>query len=175
MKILNERDSFLSNYEVDQHLKDVKRKYNWTFQPEDEAAQDYNKKKFTKRFTACGLDLEVITRDTLAYLSNSPIAVIDTREKFKLLMEFLNGFELMKVEKLQIVNSLPRSMVHLYALVEECDLRFSTEVCESFIGKINELFPVEEEEDAAEGEDDEDVEEEEVEVLEVDVLEIIEE
>ena len=65
-------------------------------------------------------------------------------------MEFLNQFELMKVEKLQIVNSLPRSLVVLYALVEECEDRFGEETSESIIEKINELFPIQEEEEEEE-------------------------
>lgn len=155
MKILNERESFLSNYEVSEHLKDIKKKYNWTFSAQDE---EDNRKKYTKRFTACGLGLEVITRDILAYVTNNPNSSIDTPEKFTALATFLNQFDLMKVEKLQIINSLPRSMVHLYALVEECDLRFDEETCESIIRKINELFPVEEEEEEEEGEEGEDAE-----------------
>ena len=36
MKVLTERDSFLSNYEVLQHLQNIKKKYNWSFNPNDE-------------------------------------------------------------------------------------------------------------------------------------------
>ncbi|ODV78751.1 uncharacterized protein CANTADRAFT_91042 [Suhomyces tanzawaensis NRRL Y-17324] len=161
MKILNERDSFLSNYEVGEFMKDIKKKYNWTFTAEDDEAQANDKRKFKKRFTACGLELEVITRDVLSYLSNSASSAIDTQQNFQKLMEFLNGFELMKIEKLQIVNALPRSMVHLYALVEECDLRFDEERCELIIAKINELFPVEEEEEEEEQEEQDEGEESE--------------
>ncbi|KAK6456928.1 putative DNA-directed RNA polymerase III subunit [Scheffersomyces xylosifermentans] len=153
MKILNERDSFLSNYEVAEHLKDIKKKYNWTFTKEDEEEHNNDKRKNRKRFAACGLNLEVITRDILAYVANSSTAVIDSPAKFQELMVFLNGFDLMKVEKLQIVNSLPRSMVTLYALVEECDQRFDEERSQSIIDKINELFPVEEEEEEEEEEE----------------------
>ncbi|CAK7900789.1 DNA-directed RNA polymerase III subunit RPC9 [[Candida] anglica] len=149
MKILNPRDKFLSNYEVLSHLQDIKKKNNWTFGPEE------NDKKFQKkRFTACGLDLEVITRDLSSYLQSSPCGVIESDEQFSQLMLFLNTFELEKIEKLQIVNSLPRSMVCLYAVVEECDQRFDEDTCETIIAKINELFPVE-------GEDEEEGEEEE--------------
>ena len=46
----------------------------------------------------------------------------------------------------------------LYALVEECEDRFGEETSESIIEKINELFPIqeeEEEEEAGEGEEGE--------------------
>lgn len=149
MKVLNERDKFLSDYEVLDYLNEIKANYNWTFQGEEELKNNKHK----KRFTACGLDLEVITRDVLSYLSKSPCASIDSAVKFQELMTFLNTLELMKVEKLQIINTLPRSMVHLYALVEECDLRFDEEKCEGILNKICELFPVEEEEEEEEEEE----------------------
>ncbi|EEQ37699.1 hypothetical protein CLUG_01822 [Clavispora lusitaniae ATCC 42720] len=152
MKILTERDAFLSDFEVFQHLRDLKKTYNWTFTPEEEA-QNNNKRK---RFTAAGLDLEVVTRDITAYFSSNAAGSIPDEKAFTELMTFLNGFDLMKVEKLQIVNSLPRSMVHLYGLVEECDQRFDEETCESILAKINELMPVEaDEEEEEEGEEEE--------------------
>ena len=62
-------------------------------------------------------------------------------------MLFLNTLDLVKVEKLQIVNSLPRSMVHLYALIDECDQRFDEDTCESILKKIQELFPIQGDDD----------------------------
>lgn len=157
MKILNERDKFLSDYEVLKHLNEIKSKYNWTFNEEDEKALQDKPKHKQRRFTACGLNLEVITRDSLAYLEKSPCAQIDSTESFTSLMIFLNKLDLVKIEKLQIVNSLPRTLVHLYALVDEFDQRFGQEVGESIVGKIDELFPLPEEE----GEEQEEEEEEE--------------
>lgn len=152
MKILTEREAFLLDFEVLQHLRGLQETYNWTFTPEEEAQQKHNR---TKRFTAAGLDLEVLTRDVTAYFSTNAAGQIPGQEQFVELMQFLNQLDLMKVEKLQIVNSLPRSMVHLYGLVEECDLRFDEETCESILAKISELVPVEETEDAEEdGEED---------------------
>ncbi|RCK64930.1 DNA-directed RNA polymerase III subunit RPC9 [Candida viswanathii] len=159
MKILTERDAFLSNYEVQQHLESMKNKYHWTFSPGDNAKDaKLAKRKDKKHYTACGINLEVVTRDVLACLDNSESGVIETLDQFKELMGFLNGLELMKIEKLQIVNSLPRSLVVLYAIVEECEERFGEEVSEGIIGKINELFPIEQEEEG-EGEEDAEMEE----------------
>lgn len=157
MQILTARDKFLSNYEVLQHLRETLAKYNWTFTPEDEAK---SKNKHKKRFTACGLELEAVTRDLLSYLGKTPSAAVGSESDFAALMKHLNTLSLMKVEKLQIVNLLPRSMVHLYALVEECDQRFDEDTCTGIIEKIGELFPVEEEEAEEEGaEEVEEVEE----------------
>lgn len=135
MKVTKERDAFLLDFEVLQHLRDIQAEYNWSFSPEEEK----NRKR--KRFTGAGADLEAITRDVSQYLEGSAAGQVHSAEAFAQLMAFLNGFDLVKVEKLQIVNSLPRSMVHLYALVEECGQRFSEETCEGIIAKISELFP----------------------------------
>ncbi|CUM62800.1 uncharacterized protein PRCAT00000358001 [Priceomyces carsonii] len=162
MKVLKKRDKFLSNYEVLEHLKELKSLYNWTFEDENQSM-----KKQKKRSLACGIELEVVTKQILSYLDKTPCSAIQSNESFKELLLFLNKFDLMKVEKLQIVNSLPRSMVNLYAIVEECDQRFDEDTCDSILETINRLFPVEENAEANEEktngieEDQEDEEEEE--------------
>lgn len=156
MKILNGRDSFLSNYEVQQHMTSIKSAHNWLF----DQSEDIPNIKSRARSTAGGLDLEVITRDVLGYLAAIDLAPTTEEASLVALGEFLNNFDLVKVEKLQIVNSLPRTMVHLYALVEECGLRFDEDVCTSIIHKIDELFPLpelpkEDDENIKQGDDDE--------------------
>lgn len=146
MKITQERAAFLLDFEVLDHLEHLKKKYNWTFTPEEDATNK-NKKK---RFTAAGLGLEEVARDVTSCLTKSPGGVIPNAEVLRELMAFLNQFELVKVEKLQIVNQLPRLMVHLYAVVEECDQRFDEDTCERILGKIQELVPVAETEAEAE-------------------------
>ncbi|CCE72536.1 Piso0_000118 [Millerozyma farinosa CBS 7064] len=154
MQIINERDCFLSNYEVLKHLEEMKLKYNWT---EDKGGNDNRKKK--KRFTGGGIELEVITNEVSEYLKNSPCSEIKTDDDLVKIMTFLNGFDLVKVEKLQIINCLPRTMVHLYSLIEECDQRFDQEVCEKILSKIEELFPSEEAHDDQEEDGQEEEEE----------------
>lgn len=149
MKVLKERDAFLADYEVLLHLNGLKEKYNWTFSPQE----DKDSKHRRKRFTGAGVDLEVITRDVTLCLNKLAAGEIPDANAVKEIMSFLNQYELVKVEKLQILNSLPRSMVHLYALVEECDQRFSEEACEAILTKINDVVP--------RAEAEEDVEEEE--------------
>lgn len=139
MKILNEREAFLLDFEVLQHLAEYKQKYNWSFTEEDDATM--NRKK---RFSGAGLGLEIITRDVLDYLKLRSSGCMISEPVFHALMQHLNTLDLMKIEKLQIANSLPRSMVHLYSLVEECDLRFDEATCEALLEKINELVPLEE-------------------------------
>lgn len=93
----------------------------------------------------------------MSYLEGGPTGQIASTEQFTELIKCLNEFDLMKIEKLQIINSLPRSPVTLYAVVEEFDQRFDDEACEKIIDKINELFPLEGEE---EGEQEEEASEE---------------
>lgn len=148
MKILSEREAFLSDFEVLQHLLEYKEKYNWSFTPEDDAKLKGKK----KRFTGAGLGLETVTRDVLQYLDQRSGGSVASELVFTELMAYLNTLSLMKIEKLQILNSLPRSMVHLYGLVEECDQRFDEATCEGLLDKINELVPLEEE-DVSEAEE----------------------
>ncbi|KAI5956347.1 hypothetical protein KGF54_000822 [Candida jiufengensis] len=162
MQILKERDAFLSNFEVSEHLKQIKHKYNWTFSEQDEIElqqQQQHKKK--NRFVECGLNLETITKEVLLFITNTNENLLNpiTKENFKQLMEFLNTFELMKIEKLQIMNQLPRSLVVLYLLVEDCEERFDEEKCLEIIAKIDELFPVEQDEEQEEAEEEDEDEE----------------
>lgn len=148
MKVLKARDEFLSNYEVLRHLKGIQKKNGWVF-------SDTDKKDPKKRHRDFGgVNLEMVVKDSLQYLESSPCNDIGPIDKFRELVVFLNQFELMKAEKLQIVNTLPRSMVLLYALVEECDQRFSETDTELIIDKINELFPLADQEEIEQDEED---------------------
>lgn len=145
MKIHSEREAFLLDFEVAQHLAEYKDKYNWSFSKEDDA-----KKGKKRRFNGAGVGLEMITRDLLQYFDLRSSGLFVNQDTFQQLMAHLNTLDLMKIEKLQIVNSLPRSMVHLYALVEECDQRLDEATCEALLEKINELVPLADEEVAEE-------------------------
>ncbi|GME89980.1 unnamed protein product [Ambrosiozyma monospora] len=158
MKIEVARENFLSNYEVYNYMLDVQRDNNWTFTL---AADPDTKPKKRKRTTDSLIDLEIITRDLSGYLVKNNQTQSTDPNRFVQLMQGLNKFELEKIEKLQIVNYLPRSMVTLYALIEECDQRFDEDQCNEMLELISTLFPVEEEEgdeeegDGEEGEYDE--------------------
>lgn len=142
MKIESVRDAFLSDYEVLQFLSQLERRHDWGLNQDDELAAGNNRKR--KRRPYNHPELQAITRDTIRYLSEakgaadaeeseagagdakSPLTKINDK-KFAELMTQLNQFSLFKAEKLQIVNQLPTNLVHLYAIVEECDSRFSEE------------------------------------------------
>ncbi|EGV65498.1 hypothetical protein PSN45_002545 [Yamadazyma tenuis] len=124
MKVLIERDKFLSDYEVLEHLK---------------ATQNPKDKKKSKHG---GLELEIVSKEIISFLEDRACSQIESPDKFKQLMVFLNQYDLVKIEKLQIMNSLPRSMVHVHAVIEECDQRLNEDSVNSLIDKINELFPL---------------------------------
>lgn len=167
MKILAARDLFLSNYEVEQQLQELKKRYNWTFTLDDDKK---TRDRHRKRFTAGGINLEVVTRDTLAYFHKTPTNNYQDFDQFKLLMEYLNTLDLVKAEKLQIVNQLPRQLVQLYTVVDEYGERFGEDQAQEICDKINEIVP-EPETEAVEEEEAEEDEEAEGEAMEVDVVE----
>lgn len=138
MKILAARDLFLSNYEVKLHLEDLKKKYNWTFTADDDKKM---RDRHRKRFTAGGINLEVVTRDTLGYFHKTPTDNYQLFDQFKELMEYLNTLDLVKAEKLQVVNQLPRQLVQLYPVVDEYNERFGEDQAQAICDKINDIVP----------------------------------
>lgn len=59
-------------------------------------------------------------------------------------MKDLSQYKLEKVEKLQIINSAPYSLVNLYSIVEECDQRFSEQEIEDILQIVQTHFPQQE-------------------------------
>lgn len=141
MKILQQRDKLLSNFEVYQHLCEVQMENEWGF-----TIPQTNKKR-KSRFNPQLLDLEIITRDLSNYLVKMNQGNDITTENFVNLMLVLNSFELEVIEKLMIMNLLPRSLVNLYAIIEECEERFSQDKCEEILSTIEKYFPAPIEED----------------------------
>ncbi|AOA63477.1 RNA polymerase III subunit C17 [Komagataella phaffii CBS 7435] len=139
MKIEIAREKFLSNFEVQQALVEIQKQNRWGLSSKTRVD------KFDKNIRNSHLaNLERITMDLSSYLDKS--FAQDARvDSFVELINFLNGFELVKVEKLQMVNLLPRSLVSVYSIIEECDSRFTEDECESMLNKIEELFPVKQE------------------------------
>lgn len=147
MKILQQRDKLLSNFEAYQHLCEVQKENEWGF-----TIPQTNKKR-KNRFNPQLLDLEIISRDLSNYLVKMNQGNDVTTENFINLMLVLNSFELEIIEKLMIMNLLPRSLVNLYAIIEECEERFSQDKCEEMLSNIEKYFPAPiEEGDEDEGE-----------------------
>lgn len=144
MKILQHRDKLLSNFEVYQHLCDVQKENEWGFTiPQTEKRR---KNKFNPQL----LDLEIITRDLSQYLVKVNQGNDIKTENFINLMLMLNSFQLEVIEKLMIMNILPRSLVNLYSIIEECEERFTQEQCEEILSNIEKYFPAPDEEEVEE-------------------------
>lgn len=124
---------------------------NWSFTIPQ--ANDKRKRKFNPQL----LDLEIITRDLSQYLTKTNQGNDVERDNFVGLMVYLNSIELEMIEKLMIMNLLPRSLVLLYAIIEECEDRFGQEKCEEIISCIDKYFPV----SAVEGDEDVEMENDE--------------
>ncbi|QLG74445.1 hypothetical protein HG535_0G03280 [Zygotorulaspora mrakii] len=155
MKIIEARDAFFSDYETLQFLSKLERQHHWD---QDSILQSQNqKKKLRVKRPYNNPVLQNITKNTIDYLSvhKGVIAQDDEQEQseessknaksalsrlndaqFSDFVKRLNEFQLFKAEKLQIVNQLPSSMVHLYAVVEECDSRFSEQQVEQLLSII---------------------------------------
>lgn len=108
MKVLAPRDKLLTNIEVRDHLVEVSERYKHT------GAEN----------------LETIAVEIQAYLRERPTSNPEYSQTIEGMAEFLKAlhehqFDLEVAEKLQLVNSAPTSMPVLYALIEECEQRFS--------------------------------------------------
>lgn len=147
MKILEARNAFFSDYETLQFLSKLERQHHWD---DDSTVQDRrDKKKIKTHRPYNNPEMQSVTRDTITYLSTdkgvpqdedesaatkkSPISSLNDHTFGELIAQ-LNQFDLFKAEKLQIANQLPTTMVHLYAVVEECDTRFTEEQIEQILG-----------------------------------------
>lgn len=148
MKVEIERERLLSNFEVFEHLKEIQRQNNWM-------AQQDNAKKPKRSLNP---DLESITRDLSSYLSKTPVH-IQSVDSITECMKDLSKYSLEKIEKLQIINSTPYSMVSLYSVIEECDQRFSEDEINDILEIIQTHFPIGED---ASGEGNEEYDEDEV-------------
>ncbi|ESO07708.1 hypothetical protein HELRODRAFT_146448, partial [Helobdella robusta] len=120
MNIVNPNSVLLSNLEVISFLKDVKEGKNGQFKP----GVDQN-------------NLATITYEVLKYFENEPCC-LQTSETVHALMNDFKKFKLTKAEKLQLVNTLPRTAVEIQLLVEESEERLTVEEIDQLIKIIAE-------------------------------------
>lgn len=111
MKVETAREKFLTNFEVYEHLNEVRERAKATHQ----VAQTQN--------------LDTIAIEIQSYLRERPTANPEFAQSQESITAFLKalhqeGFELEKAERLQLVNSAPSSEPVLYNLIEDCEQRF---------------------------------------------------
>lgn len=58
------------------------------------------------------------------------------------ILSFLKKYDLTRIEKLQILNLLPRNPVEFYALVEECEERFTNDQIDVILNMIDTVVPL---------------------------------
>ncbi|KAK9378077.1 RNA polymerase II [Kockiozyma suomiensis] len=114
MKAEVARDKLLSNFEVLQHINDIKRRQK------QHSASRYRSALKTENFETILLELHTYLGDK----SHSPAAKQSVND-IKSFMKEISIYDLEKAEKLQIINIAPTSLVTLYCLVEEYDQRFT--------------------------------------------------
>ncbi|CCH45831.1 DNA-directed RNA polymerase III subunit [Wickerhamomyces ciferrii] len=138
-----EREKLLSNFEVNQHLIEIQSKNQWL-----------NNNNTNKKKRAFNPNLEEVTKQTTFYFENIGPVPQQNIENITQMMKDLSKFKLEKIEKLQIINSAPQSLVTLYAVIEECDQRFNEQEIEEILQIIQTHFPQQaEDEEEGEGED----------------------
>ena len=126
MEVLEGQEKMLSNYEVLKILKDVK--------------------EATKSSNFGNKNLATITYETINYLEGLKHYNELRDENVIDYLEEMKRFNLTKLEKLQILNQRPKSMVELQVLIEENEERFSEEAMDMILDIVGKTLPVKEEE-----------------------------
>ncbi|KAG0230368.1 hypothetical protein BGX31_005865 [Mortierella sp. GBA43] len=125
MEIIKTNSAMLSNYEVLALLNDQK------------AQRQANEVVGTREVAE---NLRTIEFEVQKYLGASPCSS-QSAEQIAALKKALTGYELVKVELLQILNLRPKSRVELFLVIEECEERFSLDDCDKILEIIAETLP----------------------------------
>ncbi|KAI9142995.1 RNA polymerase II [Paraphysoderma sedebokerense] len=84
-------------------------------------------------------NLKTIEIEVTNYLSSRP-CFHQNSEQISAFIERFRKYELRKEEKLQILNLRPTVHSILYAIIEECEHRFTTEELEQMIADVKEIL-----------------------------------
>ena len=123
MEVIENRPALLSNYEVYSLLQDIKAGKNGQKKP--------NKSQ---------QNLSTISFTTIGFLEKTP-AKDQSPEIIEKFMQRLKPFNLMKAEKLQLLNQRPRSAVEIQLLIEESEERLREDQIEELLDIISECLP----------------------------------
>ena len=127
MEVIEGKEKMLSNYEVLTILKEVKESTK-------------NDKSTTNK------NLATIAYETINYLEGLQHY---NDLKYENVLDYLGEmkkFNLTKLERLQILNQRPTSMVELQILIEENEERFSEEAMEIMLDIVRKTLPIKEDE-----------------------------
>ncbi|XP_026465439.1 DNA-directed RNA polymerase III subunit RPC9-like [Ctenocephalides felis] len=113
--------AFLSNFEVMQVLKELKLKDS--------------KRKFMMR------NFATITYETLKFLEDSP-CVLQSKENISNFLKAVEPFNLVKIEKLLMINEPPTTPLQIQLIVEDSEERLSEEDVDKLLDVIANTLPV---------------------------------
>ncbi|KAF8950912.1 hypothetical protein CPC16_011508 [Podila verticillata] len=125
MEILKADAAMLSNYEV------------LTLLNEQKAQRLANEVAGTREVAE---NLRTVEFEVQKHLNNSPCST-QSPEQIAAFKKAFKGYELMKVELLQILNLRPRTPVELLLVIEEFEERFALDDCEAMLAIIAETLP----------------------------------
>ncbi|XP_023218100.1 DNA-directed RNA polymerase III subunit RPC9-like [Centruroides sculpturatus] len=118
MEVIKERSAILSNYEVYSLLKKLQEKRHMKHQK----------------------NLATITYETIQYLEQTSC----THQNEEVIGEFLKAlqpFNLTKVEKLQLLNHRPATLVEIQLLIEESEERLTEEQMQEILEVVARFLP----------------------------------
>ncbi|XP_026465342.1 DNA-directed RNA polymerase III subunit RPC9-like [Ctenocephalides felis] len=113
--------AFLSNFEVMEVLKELKLKDS--------------KRKFMMR------NFATITYETLKFLEDSP-CVLQSKENISDFLKAVEPFNLVKIEKLLMINEPPTTPLQIQLIVEDSEERLSEEDVDKLLDVIANTLPV---------------------------------
>ncbi|KAF8315584.1 hypothetical protein DL93DRAFT_2057041 [Clavulina sp. PMI_390] len=133
-QVVNSRSALLSNYEV---LKLLKARDNaQTIQARASLVkkEENEEKPAILEKVMISQNIRTVQFEAIQHLASFPLLTAQQNEKTIIkLMKILNPYSLTKLEKLQIVNLLPTSLVELYVIIEDLEERFSEGDMEAII------------------------------------------
>ncbi|KAL2352718.1 RNA polymerase II [Cryomyces antarcticus] len=135
MQILEPMSKILTNFEVKSFLEEKRLEH---------AKQDEETKAAGRKVNPRPANYITVLNETESYLNASHQPSTSnpkyTPSMFTPLMERLGPYGLTKTECMSIVNLCPGDIVALDTIVEECDMRFTTEQQEEMVAVITEVL-----------------------------------
>lgn len=123
MKLLDPRSAFLSNHEVEAHLRELSQRQDALIQ-----AGSYSTALESE-------NLRTIQYELGEYLEREPCRIYTT-DQLAALMQALKHWQLTKVERLMLVNQVPNNRAELEPLVEELSERFDEQQVQDLIDLV---------------------------------------
>eukprot|EP00741_Cyanophora_paradoxa_P020161 tig00000219_g19461.t1 len=146
--VINKNAGLLTNYEVYEFLSRQRDERKEHDVPNRSDAPAVERKKDPD-------NLLIVEAQVLEFLEKTP-AVHQSTEQITSFLQQLEGSNLTKAEKLQLIDLRPRTLVEIHLIVEQCDERLTEDQTIQLLSIVNDCFPLPApppEEAAAEGDE----------------------